>query len=178
MSMDWREVIGAVAPTIATALGGPLAGLGVEALGKALGISEPNVKKLQDVLAHGQLTGDHIAALKQAEMAIKIRMRELDIQEEQLASVDRDSARKMQISNKSLVPPVLATLIVILVCTAEGMLLFGTFPSTADPILIGRIMGTLDSALMLVLSFYFGSSSSSERKTEIMAQSAATAAAQ
>ena len=35
--MDWKSIIGVVAPTLATALGGPLAGLAVETLGKALG---------------------------------------------------------------------------------------------------------------------------------------------
>ena len=174
--MDWKSMLGAVAPTIATALGGPLAGLGVEAIGKAFGIEQPTIKKVQDALTNGQLSGDQIAALRQAELALKVRMRELDIQEEQLASVDRDSARKMQISNKSFVPPLLATMIVVLVCIAEGTMLFGSVPINVDPIVLGRVLGTLDSALMLVLSFYFGSSNSSERKTELMAQSAAASA--
>jgi hypothetical protein len=36
--------------------------------------------------------------------------------------------------------------------------------------LIARVLGTLDSALMLVLSYYFGSSAGSAEKNQIMAQ--------
>jgi hypothetical protein len=31
------------------------------------------------------------------------------------------------------------------------------------------VLGTLDSALILILSYYFGSSAGSDRKTEILA---------
>lgn len=167
--MDWSNLIGTIAPTIATALGGPLAGLGVEAIGKAFGMEQPTIKKVQDALTQGQLTGDQIATLREAEFALRARMKELDIQEEQLVYADRDSARKMQTSNRSIIPPLLACIVVILVCTAEGSMLFGKISPDVDPIVLGRILGTLDSALMLVLSFYFGSSIGSERKTEIMA---------
>ena len=37
---DWKSIVGTVAPAIATALGGPLAGLGVSAIGKALGLGD------------------------------------------------------------------------------------------------------------------------------------------
>lgn len=168
--MNWGSLFGTIAPTLATALGGPLAGLGVEAIGKAFGIGEPTMAKVKEALTQGALTGDQIAALKQAEMILKTRMKELEIQEESLVYADRADARKMQVSNRSLVPPTLATIIVILVCVAEGMMLFGSTPPNINPIVLGRILGTLDSALMLVLSFYFGSSIGSERKTELMAQ--------
>lgn len=168
--MDWGSLIGAVAPTVATALGGPLAGLGIEAIGKAFGIEQPTIKKVQDALTQGQLTGDQIAALKQAELQLQVRMRELEIQEESLVSADRDSARKMQISNRSIIPPALAILVVVFVCVTEGAMLFGKMPPGLDPIVLGRILGTLDMALSLVLSFYFGSSNGSERKTEMIAK--------
>lgn len=168
--MDWQNIIGSIAPTVATALGGPLAGLGVEAIGKALGIEQPTIKRIQDALSQGQLTGDQIAQLKQAEMNLLSRMKELDIQEEQFSYADRDSARKMQIATPSLIPPTIAIVVVSLVFLTEGMLLFGSLPPHVDGVVLGRIMGTLDSALILVLSFYFGSSSSSERKTELLAQ--------
>ena len=36
----WKDIVGTVAPALATALGGPLAGLGVAAIGKALGLGD------------------------------------------------------------------------------------------------------------------------------------------
>lgn len=172
--MDWGKLLGAVAPTLATALGGPLAGLGVEAIGKAFGMEQPTIKKVQDAFTQGQLTGDQIAALREAEFALHARMKELDIQEEQLVYADRDSARKMQTSTRSIVPPLLAGIVVALVCFAEGSMLLGKVGGEVDHIVLGRILGTLDSALMLVLNFYFGSSIGSERKTEIIAAQGST----
>ena len=47
--MDWLRQI---APTIATALGGPLAGLAVDAISKAVGIDPKDVNKtIADCLA-------------------------------------------------------------------------------------------------------------------------------
>ena len=47
-------------------------------------------------------------------------------------------------------------------------------PPGADPIIIGRVLGTMDSALVMVLSFWFGSNSNSQRKTELLAQASPT----
>jgi hypothetical protein len=38
-------------------------------------------------------------------------------------------------------------------------------PKGIDGVVLGRILGTLDSALMLVLGYYFGSSAGSAEKT-------------
>ena len=42
-------------------------------------------------------------------------------------------------------------------------------PDPAMISLVSRVLGTLDGALMLVLAYYFGSSTGSDRKTELMA---------
>jgi hypothetical protein len=167
--MDWGKAIGMIAPTVATALGGPLAGLAVEAVGKAFGMSDPTIDKVQKAIQNGQLNADQLVALKNAEMALTTRMRELDIQEESLSYADTDSARKMQMATPSIIPPLLAVLIVAVVASAEGALLFGNLPKAVDPIILGRILGTMDAALMLVLNYYFGSSHSSARKDSMIA---------
>ncbi len=51
----------------------------------------------------------------------------------------------------------MAFMIVLLTASGEAALLFLPKPPI-DDILIGRILGTLDSALFLVLTFYFGQS--------------------
>ena len=60
--MDWLKTI---APTIATALGGPLAGLAIEAVSKAIGIDP---KDVQSTISEGKLSADQIMLLKQAEI--------------------------------------------------------------------------------------------------------------
>ena len=93
--MSWLEQI---APGIATALGGPLAGLAVTAISKALGVSEDQVQKTID---EGKLTADQLASIKQAELELQKQANELGLDFEKLATDDRKSARDMQAATRS-----------------------------------------------------------------------------
>lgn len=53
---------------------------------------------------------------------------------------------------------IIALLVVIATLAAETVYLFLGTPATIPDVLIGRILGTLDAALLLVLNFYFASS--------------------
>jgi hypothetical protein len=165
--MDWLK---SIAPTIATALGGPLAGLAVNAVSSALGI-DPD--KVNDTISSGKLTADQIANIQQAEIALKAKAQELGLNFEQLAVEDRSSARQMQISTGSFVPPTLSIMIVVAWSAVQYFLLTHVIdPSMRE--LIARVLGTLDGALMLVLSFYFGSSSGSQAKDSLLHKSTPT----
>ena len=72
-------------------------------------------------------------------------------------------------------PHVLALLTVLIVGGVEGMILTHGAPPGLDGVVLGRVLGTMDSALIMVLSYYFGSSASSARQTEILADTAAPA---
>ena len=157
--MDWLKTI---APTIATALGGPLAGMAIEAVSSAIGIDPKDVK---ETLSEGKLSADQIASIKTAEIELKARAQELGLDFAKLAVEDRKSARDMQVATRSLVPPLLA----VLVTVAWGLVQYFLLTHVIEPSmreLIARVLGTLDGALMLVLSFYFGSSSGSQAKDE------------
>jgi len=88
--MSWLEQ---VAPTIATALGGPLAGLAVTAISKVIGVSEDAVQK---TIESGKLSADQIAQLKIAEIEFQKQTQELGLNFEKLATDDRKSARDLQ----------------------------------------------------------------------------------
>jgi hypothetical protein len=167
-SFDWKGVLNAVAPTVATALGGPFAGLAVEALGKVLGMDGATVEKVQARLAEGQLTGEQIQQLKQAELALQTRMRELDIQEEQLYASDRDSARRREgevkdSTNRNLAYIVVGAFIAMVVSTLLGY-------AKVESVLAGTLVGYLSAKCEQVLAYYFGSTKSGQRKTELIAQ--------
>ena len=105
--MSWLE---SIAPTIATAMGGPLAGMAVEAISKAIGVDPSEV---QNTINSGKMTADQIASLQTAEIALKARAQEMGLDFEKLAVADRASARQMQISTNSFVPPALSIMIVV-----------------------------------------------------------------
>ena len=93
--MSWIE---SIAPTIASALGGPLAGLAVEAVSKAIGV-DPN--QVQDTINSGKLTADQIASIQAAEVQLKLKAQEMGLNFEELAVQDRKSAREMQTTTRS-----------------------------------------------------------------------------
>lgn len=166
--MDWKAALRTVAPTAATILGGPLAGLAVEAIGAALGLEDPTVKKVQDALTQGQLTGEQIVALKMAEQNLVVRMRELDIQVEQIEQSDRASARTREANVKDNTNKILAfTVVGSFVALVAGTLL-GV--AAVDSALAGTLVGYLSAKAEQVLAYYFGSTKGSADKTALLAE--------
>jgi hypothetical protein len=162
--MEWLTQI---APGIATALGGPLAGLAVTAISKALGIDE---KDVQSTIEQGKLSADQLTSLKQAEIELQSKAQELGLNFEKLATDDRKSAREMQVSTKSFVPALLSILVVCAWALIQYFLLTHVIAQEMRE-LVARVLGTLDGALMLVLSFYFGGSSDSQDKDAMLHRS-------
>lgn len=164
--MDWLKTI---APTIATAMGGPLAGMAVDAIGNALGMKDATKEQVKDLLASGTLTSDQMASIKQADASLKVRMKELEIDMEKVHAGDRNSAREMAAKTGDVWTPRVMALVVFIVWGAVNYKLFnGTINSDMRE-LVARALGTLDAVLMAVIYYYYGSSSSSAAKTEAMA---------
>ena len=164
---DWLKTL---APLLGTALGGPLGGAAASFIADKLGIENKTIEAVSDVLNSGKMSPDQIAQIKLAEVDFKKFMADHDIKLEQIAVDDRKSARDMFSSTQSLTPSILTWIIVTITLAAEGALLFNQVPPGADPIIIGRVLGTMDSALVLVLGFWFGSNSGSARTKELLAQ--------
>ena len=163
--MSWIEQL---APTIASCLGGPLAGMAVEAISKAIGVDSSAV---QDTINSGKLTAEQIASIQQAEIALKAKAQEMNLDFEQLAVQDRKSARDMQTTTKSFIPPLLALIITlgffgILVGMMTGKV------TSSDALML--LLGSLGTAWTGVISFYFGSSASSQNKDALLHQSTPT----
>jgi hypothetical protein len=153
--MEWLKQI---APTIATCLGGPLAGLAVTAISKALGVDED---KVQDTINQGKLSADQIVCIKQAEIELEKSAQELGLNFEQLAVQDRASARDLQKETKSIVPPVLSILVTIGFFSILIGLMSGQI-HTSDALML--MLGSLGTAWTGIIAFYFGSSASSQAK--------------
>ena len=80
----WGGLIEAVAPTIATALGGPLAGMATRAISGALfGHQDGSIDDIQAALLNP--TPDQLATLKKIDADFKVQMKQLDIDLEQIS---------------------------------------------------------------------------------------------
>lgn len=95
---DWRQVIGSVAPGLAAALGGPLAGAAVKVIAdKVLGRPEATQEEVAEALSSGSITGDQLVALKTAEQSFKLELERIDQQREAASVEDTKSARQQTV---------------------------------------------------------------------------------
>jgi len=161
--MDWLSTI---APTLATCLGGPLAGMAVTAVSKALGIAPEEV---QNVIRSGKLDAAQVAAIQMAELELKKQAQSMNLDFAKLIAEDKKSARDMQIATRSWLPSILAVLIIGGFGTVTALKVMG-YAVAADPT-VQDLLTTLRDGVILVLSFYFGSSSGSQAKDQLLHQS-------
>jgi hypothetical protein len=162
--MDWLKQI---APTIATAMGGPLAGMAVTAISKAIGV-DPD--KVGDLISNNKLSAEQIAQVKIAEIELQKQANELGLNFEKLEVEDRKSARDMQATTKSIVPPLLAGTVTVGFFGIMGMMFFNKIDSTNPAILM--MLGSLGTAWTGIISYYFGSSAGSQAKTDLLSKAA------
>lgn len=170
--MDWMNTIKAIAPTIASALGGPLAGAAVAAIGGILGVSDATQETIGKVIANGQLTPEQLGQLRALELQYQNDEKERGFRYTELEFKDRDSARKASVEGGTLGK--LFWMSVILLCVTLGTeiaVLFYGYPMTVPSVVVGRVLGLMDAVAMMVLAFWYGSTNGSARKTELLAQS-------
>jgi hypothetical protein len=163
--MDWLKQI---APTIATALGGPLANMAVAAISKAIGV-EPD--QVQDVISTGKLSAEQISGIKLAELELQKQEKSLGLDFAKLSVEDTKSARDMQSTTRSLAPPMLAAAVTIGFFSILIMLMLG-YAQKSDEMMI--MLGSLGTAWTGIIGFYFGSSASSQNKDKLLYQSTPT----
>ena len=163
--MDWLKTI---APLLGKALAVPLGGAAASFIADKLGVKESTVEAVNNVLNSGKMSADQIAAIKLAEIDFQKFLESNKIDLEKIHAGDRDSARKLQIATQSVIPGILAIGVTL---GFFGILLFllteGVPATGGDALLV--MLGALGAAWASVISYYFGSSSSSAVKTDALA---------
>lgn len=145
------SILKSAAPAVATALAGPAAGLVISSISSKLGVDA-------DASAIVQAISTNPEALA--------KVKELELEFAKVEAQDRDSARKREseiaVSSASpwlnkAVTPILALCIVSVWGVVQWFMLNHGVPAENRE-LIARVLGTLDGALMVVLSYYYGAS--------------------
>lgn len=182
MSFDLATTLKTVAPTLATLIGGPLAGGAVTALEGVFGIgttdptgSSDLAARLTQVSASLQgATPEQLAAVRKADQDYAARMAEAGFKNvsdmEALSVQDRASARQMQMTTKSWVAPCLAVLVTVGFFGALMTMMFGKIPAAEHDALM-LMLGSLGTAWTGVMAYYFGSSASHAQTTDLLAKS-------
>lgn len=159
---DWKKVLARVAPTVATALGGPLAGMAAKELAGVLGV-ESDEKSLESAIAGAD--GGTMVKLRKLETSFQAQMAEIDAK-------DRDSARRNLGKGAGMgIQAALSFGVVTIFAYLLWALMSGnvdTEGSMRDIIIFA--MGTLTGLLTQVYNYWLGNSSDSAEASHQMVQ--------
>lgn len=164
--MEWLKKL---APLLGAALGGPLGGAAAAFLADRLGVDSKTVSAVTDVLNSGKMTPEQISAIRLAEIEFQKFLESNKIKLEEIEAADRGSARTMQAATKSAMPAVLTLLITFGFFGVLGWMLYDTTVVDNPPLLI--MLGSLGTAWTGACAFWFGTTSGSKAKTDLLANS-------
>lgn len=176
--MDWKDIVGKVAPVLGAALGGPLGGAAVSVIADALGLNEKTEDAIKGALSG--TTPEQLLALKKADQDFAVKMEELGLKREelsfaqekdmeQISASDRDSARKREMSVGDKTARNLAYAITVGFFSVLFTLMFANLPKASESVLF-VMLGALGSAWTGVIAYYFGSTKHSQMNTEMLAK--------
>ena len=147
-----KSVVGAVAPTLGTALGGPMGGMAAKMISEVLGV--PNTPKAIDK-AIQEATPEQLLELKKAEQAFEIQMKELKVDVFKLETADIQDARGK--FSKDWTARIIG---IFVVGGFMGYIFLVTLqpPEQNSEALINLVLGYLGGLASAIISFYFGAS--------------------
>lgn len=168
VAIDWKAILGAVAPALATALGGPLAGTAASILGASLlNKADASEAEIAEVVAAG--SPETLARLREIDAGFKTRMQELGIDLERINQADRASARERETKLQDWTPRILATLVTLgFFGTLAWIVSVGLPANGGEAVLI--MLGSLGTAWTQIVAYYYGSSAGSAEKNQLIAQ--------
>jgi hypothetical protein len=168
-----KEFLKKAFPFLATAagsVGGPLGAAAAATLGNALGLTkkDPSIDDL--AVAYTNATPDQLLAAQKEEHDYAAKMRAMGLENEKdlekIAADDRASARAREVSLRDKFVPVLATVLIVSFVVAVLAVIRGW--GKVEAAFAGTLIGYLAANANQVVSYYFGSSAGSARKTELM----------
>ena len=146
------NIIGSVAPTLGTALGGPLGGMAGDAISKVLGCDNDPVS-LEKAIATA--TPEQLLEIKKVEKEVEAKMKELDVDLYKLETQEKQDARKT--FSKDWTARIIG---IAMVGGFLGYIFLVTLqpPEQNSEALINLVLGYLGGLASAVISFYFGAS--------------------
>tara|TARA_A100001515_G_C4511707_1_gene190331 strand:- start:23 stop:499 length:477 start_codon:yes stop_codon:yes gene_type:complete len=147
-----KGVIGAVAPTLGTALAGPLGGTAAQAISAVLGCKN-DAKSISTAMQTA--TPEQLLAIKEAELEFEAKMAQMDVDIFALETADVQDARK---AHKGDWTPRIFGLFSL--CGFLGYIFLVTIqpPDANSDTIVSLVLGYLGGLVSGISSFYFGAS--------------------
>lgn len=160
------EILKTLAPTVASAILGPLGGVAVSALGKIFGIDSATTTDITKAFQEGKLSPEQLSQIKALEMQYQNEEKERGFRYAELEYKNTADARDMQKQTKSYFPATLSTIVTVGFFGILTAMMF-TDIKPSEPLLI--MLGALGAAFGAVVNFWLGSSNSSQKKDAVLA---------
>jgi hypothetical protein len=161
----WKRLVGSIAPTIATAMGGPLAGTAVKFLaGELLGDEDATHGAIQSAIIGS--SPENLAKIKEIDAKFKIEMERIGVDVYELEIEDRKDARAL--AKVSMGPQIALSVLFIggyffiLYLLFSGSVKVGSDLKDISNILLGVMTANIPS----IMAFWFGSSHGSKTKVK------------
>jgi len=149
-----KDLIGGIAPTIGSAMGGPLGGMAGKVIADVLGC-DPTPASIEQAMQ--TVTPDQLSAIKTAELEFESRMKELDVDLFALETKDKRDARKH--FSRDWTAKFIGVIMVLFFCAYIAMITIMP-PEQNSMELINLVLGYMGGLVSAVISFYFGASNS------------------
>jgi hypothetical protein len=172
MGTDWKGILGGIAPTIATALGGPAAGGAVKFLAEKF-LGKPNASEAEVAAAIAGATPEQLATLKKLDQDYMLGLLDKAAAADAVDAGDRANARARETSLKDWTPQVLALITFAAFFTLLFIMVHRSIP-IANQQAFNILLGVLAGAVTQVLNYYFGSSSGSAAARDVIGRIAET----
>ena len=151
-----KNLLGAVAPTLGTALGGPMGGMAGKIISETLGVPN-NKKSIEQAMQNA--SPEELAKIKKAELEFEAEMKKLDVDVFALEAQEKQDARKH--FSKDWTARIIG---VAVISGFLGYIFLVTLqpPEQNSEALINLVLGYLGGLASAIISFYFGASNSSK----------------
>ena len=168
MKIEWKSLLATVAPVLATAAGGPLAGVATKAIAAKL-LGKPDAAPDQVEAAVLGASPETLLKLRELDQQFEKDLQAAGIKLEEIEAADRANARAREVAVKDHMPAVLACGVTLGFFLVLGWMLVNGKPATGgDALLV--MLGSLGTAFGSIVAYYYGSSAGSKLKTEALAK--------
>jgi hypothetical protein len=152
--MKLGGLLKSLAPTIASAAGGPMAGMAVKMAATKLGIPDATANEIEDLI---EREPEKAVVLKQADKEFKNRIREMEIDLESFKTEVEDRKDAREKFADDLTPKVFCIL---------ALIMYGAYVMTVtimphdqnDETIISLVLGQLSGILGTCAAFFYGGS--------------------
>lgn len=147
-----KSLVGAVAPTLGAALGGPVGGAAVQVLTSVLGC-KPDEKSIEQAMS--QASAEDLAKIREAELEFDAKMKQMDVDVFALETADKQDARakfsKDWTARAIAIGSLLAFIGYIFLVTIQP-------PDQSSDAITNLVLGYLGGTVSAIISYYFGAS--------------------